>query len=276
MRASDVPAPSVSEIPSACLVTEPPDFAEYTRITAPGRKTAPGRGAYNAAVRIDLHNHTVHGSIDAVNDPDALVELARERGADGIAITDHAKTRTMGTDELARRHGFPVFSGMEVSCELGDLLVFGIDAIPKEIISGRAISEFVRARGGVLVAAHPYRWDLSPKPWIGPRDPELTFEKALASPLLALVDALEAVNGWATQLDVDFTHEVCRRSGLRATGGSDAHGPSEAGRCFTVFESDRIRSDTDLVRALKHDEFFAEDCRPLDDRGPTKYYLREY
>lgn len=45
-------------------------------------------------MRIDLHNHTVHGSVDAVNDPDRLVEIARERGADGIAITEHGKTKT--------------------------------------------------------------------------------------------------------------------------------------------------------------------------------------
>jgi predicted metal-dependent phosphoesterase TrpH len=227
-------------------------------------------------MRIDLHNHTAGASIDAVNDPDRLVELARERGADGIAITDHGKTRSTVAAGLAQRHAFPVFAGMEVSCDLGDLLVFGIDEIPRHIITARAISEYVRTNGGVVVAAHPYRWDLSPKPWIGPRDPDLSVEKALAAPLLPLVDALEAVNGWATPFDVEFTFEVCRRSKLRATGGSDAHGPHEAGRCFTVFESDGIRTDADLVRALKHDNYTAEDCRPLEDRGPTKYYLREY
>ena len=227
-------------------------------------------------MRIDLHNHTAGGSIDAVNKPDRLVELARERGADGIAITDHGKARSTIAAALAQRHEFPVFAGMEVSCELGDLLVFGIDEVPKQIISASAISGYVRANGGVVIAAHPYRWDLSPKPWIGPRDPDLTVESALTAPLLPLVDALEAVNGWATPFDVEFTFEVCRRSNLRATGGSDAHGPHEAGRCFTVFESDGIRTDEDLVRALKHDAYTAEDCRPVEDRGPTKYYLREY
>jgi predicted metal-dependent phosphoesterase TrpH len=226
-------------------------------------------------MKIDLHNHTARGSIDAVNDPDVLVEKARARGADGIAITDHGKTRSAVADELAARHGFPVFGGMEVSCELGDLLVFGVDEVPKQLIAARQISEYVRVQGGVVIAAHPYRWDLSPKPWIGPRDPDLTVDKALAAPLLKLVDALEAVNGWATQRDVEFTFAVCSRSGLRATGGSDAHGPHEIGRCFTVFESDGIRTDDELVRALKHDAYHAEDQRPSEDRGPTKYYARE-
>jgi predicted metal-dependent phosphoesterase TrpH len=226
-------------------------------------------------VTIDLHNHTAHGSIDAVNDADLLIETARARGVDGIAITDHGKTRSPLAADLAARHNFPVFAGMEVSCELGDLLVFGVDEIPVRVISAADISAYVRTAGGAVVAAHPYRWHLSPKPWIGPRDAEFSIAKALAQPLVALVDALEAANGWATQLDVDFTLAVCRRTGLRATGGSDAHAPDEIGRCYTVFESDDIRTAADLVRALKHDAYTAEDVRPADDRGPVRNYARQ-
>lgn len=226
-------------------------------------------------MKVDLHNHTREGSIDAVTDPDLLVEIARARGLDGICITEHGKTKTPLAETLRRRHGFLVLAGMEVSTELGDLLVFGVDAIPRQLITARQVREFVAAKGGVVVAAHPYRWDLSPKPWIGPRDPDLTIEKALAAPLVTLVDAMEAANGWATTLDVEFTCEVARRAGLAVTGGSDAHGPNEIGRCFTVFEDD-IRDESDLVRALKSGRFSAEDVRPEDERGPVKYYLRDF
>ncbi|HWQ28091.1 MAG TPA: CehA/McbA family metallohydrolase [Dehalococcoidia bacterium] len=226
-------------------------------------------------MKIDLHNHTRDGSIDAVTDPDLLVEVARARGLDGVCITEHGKARTPLAEALRKRHGFLVLSGMEVSTELGDLLVFGVDAIPRALITARQVCDFVRANGGVVVAAHPYRWDLSPKPWIGPRDPDLTIEKALAAPLVGLVDAMEAANGWATALDVDFTREVARRAGLGVTGGSDAHGPNEVGRCFTVFE-DAIRDEASLVRALKSGRFQAEDHRPEHERGPVKYYLRDF
>lgn len=226
-------------------------------------------------MRIDLHNHTRDGSIDAVTDPDLLAEIARSRGLDGICITEHGKTKTPLADTLRQRHGFLVLAGMEVSTELGDLLVFGVDAIPRDAITARQVRAFLTAKGSVVVAAHPYRWDLSPKPWIGPRDPDLTIEKALAAPLVSLVDAMEAANGWATTLDVEFTREVARRAGLAVTGGSDAHSPGEIGRCITVFEDD-IRDEADLVRALKSGRFHAEDLRPEDERGPVKYYLRDF
>lgn len=224
-------------------------------------------------MKIDLHSHTREGSIDAVTDPDLLVELARERGLDGVCITEHGRTRSPLADGLRRRHGFLVLSGMEVSTELGDFLVFGVDVVPRQLITARQVRDYVAARGGVIVAAHPYRWDLSPKPWTGPRDPDLTLEKALAAPLVGLVDAMEVANGWATPLDVRFTREVARRAGLGVTGGSDAHGPGEIGRCFTVFE-DAIRAERDLVRAVKSGRCHPEDVRPEDDRGPARYYLR--
>lgn len=213
-------------------------------------------------MRIDLHNHTAHGSGDALTEPDELVEIARARGLDGVCITEHSKEKTPLAEDLARRHGFPVFGGMEASSELGDFLVFGVPSVPRRLIAARDIREYVLAEGGVMVLAHPFRWDLSPKPWIGPRDPDLTLEKALGLPVLGLVEALEVVNGQSTPEDVAFTTEVSRRAGLGGTGGSDSHVPLEIARCCTVFE-DGVRSEAELVQALKSGRYWAEDRRPL-------------
>jgi hypothetical protein len=50
------------------------------------------------SLKIDLHNHTARGSIDAVNDPDELVELARERGLDATAASGRSGPSTCGSD----------------------------------------------------------------------------------------------------------------------------------------------------------------------------------
>ncbi len=211
-------------------------------------------------MKIDLHVHTAHGSSDALIQPDELVEIARARGLDGVCITEHGKQRTPLAPELSRRHRFPVFGGMEAACEFGDILVFGVESIPKRLITGRQIRDYVLECGGVMVWAHPFRQDLSPRPWVGPLDPDLTVEKALSRPMLKLVEALEVANGQATPADVEFTREVSRRAGLGATGGSDAHITIEIGYCCTVFE-DGLRSEDELVRALKFGRYWAEDRR---------------
>jgi predicted metal-dependent phosphoesterase TrpH len=227
------------------------------------------------SLKIDLHNHTARGSIDAVNDPDELVELARERGLDGICITDHGRKWSEWAIDLRKRHNFLVLAGMEASSELGDLLIFGVTEYPKNLITCKTICAYVHEQGGVVVAAHPFRWDLSPKPWVGPRERDLTLEKAMARSYVNMVDALESANGWATEEDVQFTAEVAERLGKCTTGGSDAHGYAEIGRCFTVFEAN-VTDEESLVKALKETQYYAVDIRPEDMKGPMQYYRAQF
>ena len=67
-------------------------------------------------MRIDLHIHSRYSS-DGVLDPEEIIEIARRRGLDGIAITDHNTVR--GGLE-AKRHeteDFTVIAGAEVLTE---------------------------------------------------------------------------------------------------------------------------------------------------------------
>lgn len=219
---------------------------------------------------IDLHLHTHLGSVDSVIDPDDLIRRAQAAGLDGIAITEHGHRVPPSVWELAERYRgrFPIFPGMEASSELGDILIFGIDSYPRTLHRAADLRRYVLAAGGVMVAAHPFRWDLSPKPWLPPRDGQLTLEKALSHPLMGLVDALEAINGWATPQEVDFTLEVGRHLGMATTGGSDAHHPRDVGICVTVFHN-AVHTLDDLVRELKAGRCHAEDRRPAAKRGPT-------
>jgi predicted metal-dependent phosphoesterase TrpH len=227
------------------------------------------------SLKIDLHNHTARGSVDAVNDPDDLVELARERGLDGICITDHGRRYSEWAMDLRKRHAFLVIAGMEASSELGDLLIFGIEEYPKQLITCKAICDYVHREGGVVVAAHPFRWDLSPKPWIGPREKDLTLEKAVQKSYVRMVDALESANGWATPEDVEFTEKVAAFLGKCTTGGSDAHGMAEIGRCFTMFDAD-VSDEMSLVKAIRETHFYGVDQRRDEMKGPMQYYRGEF
>jgi len=218
---------------------------------------------------IDLHIHTTLGSDDSIIDPDGLIEEAKARGLDGVCITEHGNQRPSGLKELARRHNFPVFGGIEASTELGDILIFGLESYPRHIHRAIDIRELVLREGGVMIAAHPFRYDF-PKIWDGsgarPRK-RITLEEACNRPLFKLVEAMEVINGWATEEDVHFAQLVCQHLGLAGTGGSDAHSLPEIGRCVTIFE-DRIRTEQELITALKSRQYRAWDNRPDGQKGP--------
>jgi hypothetical protein len=218
---------------------------------------------------IDMHIHTTLGSDDSLIDPDALIEVAKAKGLDGVCITEHGNKRPLGIDKLAKRHNFPVFAGIEASTELGDILIFGIESYPRRIHRAEEIRQFVVQRGGVMVAAHPFRYDF-PQVWDNPWSRQrkvLTLDEACGRPLFKLVEAMEVVNGWATEEDVNFARLVSRHLGLAGTGGSDAHTIPEIGRCTTIFEN-HIRTEEELINALKNQHFWAQDNRPEGQKGP--------
>ena len=74
---------------------------------------------------IDLHCHTkVHSPCSALT-PDALVRAAQARGLDGVCITEHDALWPLAEIEiLTRTMQFLVLRGMEVTTEVGHVLVF--------------------------------------------------------------------------------------------------------------------------------------------------------
>jgi predicted metal-dependent phosphoesterase TrpH len=218
---------------------------------------------------IDMHIHTTLGSDDSIINPDELIEVAKVRGLDGVCITEHGNRRPRGIDELAKRHHFLVFGGMEASIELGDILIFGVDSYPRHIHRAAELREFVLQSGGVMIAAHPFRYDF-PKVWNNPwsrRRRVLTIEEACRRPLFRLVEAMEVLNGWATEEDSVFAQQVSDHLGLAGTGGSDAHTIPEIGRCATVFDN-HFQTEEGLIAAIKARCYRAEDHRPEGQKGP--------
>src|SRR5207249_405483 len=111
---------------------------------------------------IDLHTHTRPLSHDSVLSPDELVDAAKRAGLDGVCLTEHDFFwEHEATADLSRRHAFPVFPGIEVNTEFGHILVFGLERF---VFGMHRLADLVRlvgGAGGAMVAAHPYRRQLS-------------------------------------------------------------------------------------------------------------------
>ena len=209
---------------------------------------------------IDLHTHTRPLSHDSLLSPDELIEAAKAAGLHAVCLTEHDFTwEPDKVRELARRHAFTVIPGIEVNTEDGHILAFGLDRYVYGIHRIADLAHLVDEAGGALIAAHPYRRQL---PWQLRRegDPNQAsawseaLARAAASPAYRYVCAVETLNGRSSQRENDFSQELCRRLGLPAVAGSDAHQRDDLGRCATEFQRP-VADLSDLIAELKAGRF---------------------
>lgn len=189
-------------------------------------------------MRLDLHNHTIY-SPDSRVDPIELTKLARVRGLNGIAITDHnaVEGALKAMDYVRGIKDFIVLPGCEISTAKGHVLGLGIkEAIPRGLRPQETI-ERIEALGGVAVAAHPYRF------WSG-----LGEEHTVA----ARFRAYETRNARTLALGNARAAALAGVMGVGQTGGSDAHFPREIGRAFTVLNSGVTDEDSILQDIVSH------------------------
>ena len=170
-------------------------------------------------IRIDLHVHSTH-SPDSRLSLETIVGQLSYVGLKGFALTDHntvAGHRALA--ELAGRHPEYLFvPGVEVSTREGHLLGYGIDAAPPPHRPIQETIEWIDARGGVAVVAHPFRW---------------THGVGRRVATAVSVRAFETRNGHNSELANARAELLAAQRGLGATGGSDAHDVRDLGRAYT-------------------------------------------
>jgi predicted metal-dependent phosphoesterase TrpH len=199
---------------------------------------------------IDLHNHTLPLSIDSGLRPEALIDRARERGLDGICLTEH--DRPWPADKLARlrdRTGFLILGGCEVTTQIGHVLAVGLRAVLPAFHRLDALRAAADQDGAVLIAAHPLR----------------DGQRIAGHPdLLPLFEAFEAFNGTESAGHNRLAAQLAATLARPAVGGSDAHSEHEVGMGATEF-LDSIETEADLIAAIR-----AGRVRPVDLRAPSR------
>jgi predicted metal-dependent phosphoesterase TrpH len=203
-------------------------------------------------MRFDLHLHTSRHSPDSVMDPFSLLLRARDIGLDGLVITEHDWLWTDDElDELRRAQpDLVVLAGVEVSAREGHFLAYGIRdplAIPKGI-GVAALCREVHRQDGVVVAAHPFRWNQQFEDILRREKPDL--------------DGLELMT---SNMDADIRRKaegVWQRQGWAGLGSSDAHSEPVLGACYTEF-AETIRTNADLVAAIRNRSMIARERSPL-------------
>lgn len=201
---------------------------------------------------IDFHMHERTFSSDSQMNLKEMIIEAKRIGLDGICITDHDE---YGLAEYAKKlsqiEEFPIFVGVEHLSFEGDIVAFGINDLPKGHLPAQEFIDWVNNRGGVCIAAHPFR----------------NNSRGLGEDLLSIngLIGIEVLNGSTSNEENLKAMEYCMKLGLQPIGASDCHNLISLGRYATNVPME-CKTVEDLVKALK-----TVRCEPVILSGYKKF-----
>ncbi len=175
-------------------------------------------------MNFEFHCHSRY-SYDSIASPERILQAAKKKGLDGIAITDHDTIK--GVREARSINDDPdffVISGIEVRTDIGDLIGLFINDEIKSRDCRSVINE-IHEQGGLVVLPHPYKGHKN-------------FDFIIGD-----VDLIEVFNGRAGTEANGRAKELADKYCKPMIVGSDAHFLSEIGRCRVVLPGHNIREE---------------------------------
>lgn len=169
-------------------------------------------------IQFDPHVHTA-ASYDARGSVADVLHQADERELAAISITDHDTVDgAQRALDIQHRYDVLVVPGVEISTADGHLLGLGISDQPPVGQSLVATVEWIRDRGGIAVAPHPFQ----------------RSRHGVCKSLLTNCDGVEVFNAWAvTGIQNRRAATFAKRVGQPGLGASDAHRPETVGTAAT-------------------------------------------
>ena len=179
---------------------------------------------------VDLHIHSKY-SPDSTVEPKTILKVAKERGLQGVAVTDHSTIRGgLETLKINNDPRFLVIVGSEIETDKGDII--GL-FLTKEIRSTRAneVIKEIKEQGGIVLWAHPYR----------------EGKNLLPSNLIKSVDVIEGVNAKTYESQNMLAQQLAEKYHKPVVGASDAHTASEIGNAATMVNCSNIEAIKDSI-----------------------------
>ncbi len=159
----------------------------------------------------DLHCHTIKSG-HASATLKSIVKKAKERGVDGVAITEHDKIYSgpLSVD------GIDIIPGIEISTKEGcHLLGFFIKEEIKENTDFYSAAQEIRRQGGFSFWAHPLRG-------------EEEFPKDYKE-MMKVIDGVESGNAMDRKEEREKASKESVGAGLPESAGSDTHTDGQVG-----------------------------------------------
>lgn len=187
---------------------------------------------------IDTHSHENKYSFDSHMELLKGIKQAKKVGLDALCITNHDNnTLAKEIGDSTYIDGILVIVGTEILTTEGDILTFGIKDIPDRMLSSEELLTYVRRKGGVSIAAHPFRKN----------------HRGLGNHIRKvhhLLDGIEAFNG-STPMYLNLeAYTLSTELNIPSFGGSDSHIENRVGLYATKFY-ENIKNHMDFVEAIK-------------------------
>jgi hypothetical protein len=182
---------------------------------------------------LDPHIHT-NISSDSTLTLNQLRDGMLEAGINAVAITDHDTME--GYFRLKHNSAFKEFivlPGVEVSTDLGDIIVLGLEEPPIKRDANLVI-DLAHSQGGIVVAPHPFNGARSS---LGEKCGMLK------------IDLIETMNGKCKSECNRQAKEFASFLHLPGVGGSDAHERRQVGSVVNILESEK--SNEAVLAALQ-------------------------
>lgn len=206
-------------------------------------------------MKIDMHCHVREGSIDSKISLDKYISILKEKGIDGMVITDHDTYngyRHWKENMKGKVHeDFVVLKGIEYdTLDAGHILVVMPQGVNMRLLELRGLPlsmllDFVHHHGGICGPAHPcgekYMSYTNTKRW--QKSPELMKE----------FDFVETFNACEPEKSNGGAKLLAEKYGKPGVGGSDAHHPNCAGMAYTEFP-EPIETELDLIAQIRNKE----------------------
>ncbi len=173
-------------------------------------------------MRFDLHIHSNHSTDSSLSIDDILKQAVR-KGLDGIAVCDHnIVAGSYHAQKRVKELNLPllVLPGIEVSTAQGHLLVLGVRENIQSKLSPEETIRIAQQKGGLVVAAHPFKI------------------RSIGSVKGLEIDAVETFNSRCIFGENKRAKEMAQVLGKSEVGGSDSHMLSTIGLGYTEIDAE--------------------------------------
>lgn len=203
-------------------------------------------------MKLDMHCHVKEGSVDSKVTLDEYITKLKEKGFDGMLITDHDTYngyRYWKDTMKGRLHqDFFVFKGVEYdTCDAGHIICIMPQQVKMRLLELRGMPvqlliDVVHRHGGILGPAHP----------CGQKYLSFTnTKKYYRSPeIMKRFDFIEAFNSCESAESNAAAAKLAVKYRKTAIGGSDAHRPDCIGAGYTILP-ETVTCETELITLLR-------------------------